>query len=220
MEILEKIPVSLELGKIEKRLHIEIRDRWAPDAIQPLIAAKIGYANCYIDSKSENTVIIEGIEFTSRVLRKNLDKVERVFPYVITIGNKLENRMKSCSDILEQFYLDCIGMQALASAYKFLEDHLKQRYRVDTLSYMSPGSLEDWPIQEQVLLFKLLGDVKDTIGVELNDSLVMIPGKSVSGIYFPREVRFYSCQLCARRGCMTRKASYDKKLATEYELAT
>jgi len=35
---------------------------------------------------AEDSVIIGGVLFKSKVLRKHLDKVERVFPYVVTIG--------------------------------------------------------------------------------------------------------------------------------------
>jgi len=40
--------------------------------------------------------------------------------------------------------------------------------------------------------------------------------KSVSGIYFPTETRFYNCQLCPRDTCMGRKAAYSSELAAAY----
>jgi len=81
---------------------------------------------------------------------------------------------------------------------------------------MAPGSLVDWPIEEQAPLFKLLGDVENSIGVKLTDSLLMLPAKSISGIYFPTEVSFFSCQLCPRQRCESRKAKYDPGLAEQY----
>jgi len=44
----------------------------------------------------------------------------------------------------------------------------------------------------------------------------MLPAKSVSGFYFPTEVSFYSCRLCPRKRCESRKAKYDEKLAAKY----
>jgi len=58
--------------------------------------------------------------------------------------------------------------------------------------------------------------VKDLIGVELTDSFLMIPNESVSGIYFPAEVRFETCQLCPREICPGRRAPYDKNLLQAY----
>jgi hypothetical protein len=76
--------------------------------------------------------------------------------------------------------------------------------------------LADWPIEEQAPLFKLLGDVETSIGVQLTDSLLMLPAKSISGIFFPTEISFISCQLCPRKRCESRKAKFDDKLAGEY----
>ena len=77
---------------------------------------------------------------------------------------------------------------------------------------MSPGSLADWPLQEQRQLFTILGNTWDTVGVRLTDSLLMVPIKSVSGIRFPTESSFESCQLCPRAQCPGRRAPYDAGL--------
>ncbi len=77
---------------------------------------------------------------------------------------------------------------------------------------MNPGSLDDWPLAEQRQLFSVFGDVKKLIGVELTDSFLMVPIKSVSGVVFPTEHRFESCQLCQREGCPNRRAKYDPRL--------
>jgi hypothetical protein len=82
---------------------------------------------------------------------------------------------------------------------------------------MGPGQLKDWPLEEQRPLFALLGDVEGAVGVTLSDSLLMIPRKSLSGIYFPTEIPFMACQLCPKESCPSRKARYDEKLAGEYD---
>ena len=224
MEKLDHIAIKLNLGEIRRRLHLENRkEEWRhiqtlAEAAQPLITARAFYKVSYIDAKNDDGIIIEGFRLTSRVLRKHLDNVWRVFPYVLTIGNKLEENARACSDLLEQYYLDTIGNIALAKVIKYLEDRLRFKYGFDAMSYMSPGSLGDWPIEEQRPLFSILGDVEDYIGVRLNESLLMIPRKSVSGIYFPTQVPFFSCQMCPRKDCPSRRAKYDKKLAKKYEI--
>jgi len=221
METLEHIPVSLDLGEIRRRLHMERSGDWSQartlvEAAQPLITARAVYKVCYIDAKLEDAIVIDGIRLKSKVLRKNLDDVGRVFPYVVTIGDKLEEEARVCDDLLKQYYLDTIGNVALVTARRYLEDRFRSRYALGGISYMSPGSLQDWPIEEQRPLFSILGDVEASIGVRLKKSLLMIPGKSLSGIYFPTEIPFYSCQLCPRKGCPSRRASYDESLAREY----
>ena len=181
-----------------------------------LIEPKAIFEVRYIEDKLEDAVMVNGRHLTSRVLRKNLDQAERIFPFVITLGPKLGEKQADSTDLLENFYLDTIGNVALNSARKQLKRHLKSEFALEKISSMAPGSLPDWHIEEQAPLFKLLGDVDAAIGVKLSNSLLMLPAKSISGIYFPTEVSFFSCQLCPRERCESRKAKYDPKLAREY----
>jgi hypothetical protein len=221
VEKLEYIPVNLDLEEIKRRLRTGKGGDWSHvqtlvEEAQSLISANAVYKVCYIESRQEGAIIIDGTRLKSRVLRKNLATIERVFPYVVTIGNKLEEKTRACTDLLRKYYLDTIGNVALTATQKYLKDQLRSRYALDGMSCMSPGSLKDWAIEEQRSLFSILGDVESSIGVRLNENLVMIPNKSLSGIYFPTEIPFYSCQLCPRKNCLARKAPYDKKLAREY----
>jgi hypothetical protein len=221
MAILENINVSLNLDKVRRRLHMKpdsdmSQVRTLVDTVQQLIEPRALYKVCYIEAKLEDSVIVDGLHLSSRVLRKNLNRVERIFPYAITLGSKLGEKQNACSDLLENYYLDSIGNLALTSVQKQLKKHLQSKFALEKMSSMAPGSLSDWPIEEQGPLFKLLGDVEASIGVKLTPSLLMIPAKSISGFYFPTEVSFYSCQLCPRKRCESRKAKFDKTLAGEY----
>jgi len=221
MEILEHIPFNLDLEVLQKKLNVtrtqdlEQFQTLFEDA-KSLIHAKAIYRVCYIQEKLEDSVSVDGIRFNSLVLRKNLDPVQRVFPYVLTIGSDLEKKAHLCDDLLAQYYLDVIGNHALVKSLKYIKDHLQAKFALEGISFMSPGSLEDWPIEEQRPLFSLLKTVEASIGVRLNDSLLMIPRKSVSGIYFPTETTFVSCQLCPRENCEGRRARYSEDLAREY----
>ena len=118
--------------------------------------------------------------------------------------------------LLKQYCLEEIGNITLRIARKYLEDYLKREYKITSLSSMSPGRLADWPLTEQKLLFSLFGDVEELIGVTLTDNMLMLPRKSVSGVYFPAELHFESCQLCPRERCEGRKAPYDAEMAKSY----
>jgi hypothetical protein len=221
MEKLDHIPVTLDFDVLTKRFHLERTGEFERfnklfEDAKTLIDAKAVYKTSYIDEKLNDAVDIEGTRFKSKVLRKNLSEVGRVFAYVVTIGAKLDEMAEECDDLLEKHFLDSLGNSALVKARKYLQDELQSRFALDSLSYMSPGSLEDWPIEAQPSLFSLLGDVEATIGVKLNESLLMIPRKSVSGIFFSTNVSFQSCQLCPRENCQGRRAKYSEKLAKEY----
>lgn len=221
MEILNNIPVEVDPKEVRRILHLnrsgdlQLMQRLINTAT-PLIEPKAAFKLCFIEKKLKDAVIVDGMRLKSKVLRKNLDPVERLFPYVVTIGPRLEEASRKISDMLEKYYLDVIGNVALTAVRKYLRKHLSTKFALGKISFMSPGSLPDWPLEAQDQLFQLLADVEDAIGVYLTQSLLMIPTKSVSGIYFQTEVSFLSCQLCQRGNCPGRKARYNEKRAREY----
>jgi hypothetical protein len=155
--------------------------------------------------------------FVSQVLRANLDEVERVFPYVATCGRELDSTPVADGDVFSQFCWDAIKEMALHVALSHLFDHLKEVHELESLSSMNPGSgdMKIWPIEQQKELFAFFGDVEDLIGVVLTDSCLMIPTKSVSGLFFSSEHGFESCQLCHRNECPRRRAPFDPHLWEE-----
>ena len=220
MEILNDIPFSVEMAEVVRRIRVgnEAPEdiRLLLEQVNPLISAKAAYRVSFVDSRSEDAVTLDGIGFSSRVLRRHLDRVQKVFPYVVTIGHALEERGQQAPGPLEKYYIDEIGNIAVVKARAYLENHLKEKYGIKRLSTMGPGQLKDWPLEEQRKLFNLLGNVEDAIGVSIEEHLFMSPFKSLSGIYFPTEVTFFTCQLCSREKCPSRRAEYDEKMAEEY----
>ena len=221
MPIIDLNKVTISLHEVCRRLHMSPGS--GGDEIQPLIdmastliEPRALYEVRFIEAKLEDAVMVDGMRLKSRVLRKNLEQAERIFPFVITLGSGLGDKQAQTTDLLENYYLDTIGNVALNSARKQLKRHLKSQFALEKISSMAPGSLPDWPIEEQAPLFKLLGDVDAAIGVKLTDSLLMLPAKSISGLYFPTEVSFFSCQLCPRKRCESRKAQFSPELAEEY----
>jgi hypothetical protein len=200
------------------KLHIEEGSRYVDDLqsmvreAQTIARPRALYKIVPIASKGDDFVVIDGVTLTSRVLRVNLEPANRVFLFAATGGMELEQWTQSINDIFFNFWADAITEQALRVAIETLMTHIVEHYRPGHLSVMHPGSLADWPIKQQHALFRLLGDTKAAIGVELLDSMLMLPTKSVSGIYFPTEESFESCQLCSIENCPNRRAPYDESL--------
>ena len=167
------------------------------------------YRMAFIESRGDRHVVAEGLRFESRVLTVNLDKVHRFFAFVVTSGRELDAWANAKTDPLNRFFADAINQAVVISARPFLDRHLQECYGIEKLARMSPGSLRDWPLEEQRVLFKLLGDTRTTIGVELTESLVMAPIKSVSGIAFANAENFSNCRLCPREGCPGRAVPFD-----------
>lgn len=216
--LLDPLPFQIDFPRLLSSLHMEESTRHAAEIRQLAVeAAAIArpkglFRLCFIGEKGTDTVSVEGITFTSRVLRVNLGELQRVFAFVCTSGHELDAWAHAPLDTLSRFYADAVNEAVLHAAIASLWQYITDRFAVAQLSAMNPGSLVDWPLREQRPLFGLLGDVKDAIGVALTDSLLMVPTKSVSGFLFPGEETFASCQLCPRAGCPNRRAPYDADL--------
>ena len=109
-----------------------------------------------------------------------------------------------------------VSLLGAGHLHTYLEDYLARKYALGQMSRMSPGELEDWPVTQQIELFSLFGNAEDLIGVRLTEKFLMVPLKSVSGIYFPTEIKFESCQLCPRERCISRMAPYSPELVKHY----
>ncbi len=135
---------------------------------------------------------------------------------MLTIGKAMDEIIDASGEMLEKYLLDEIANMALREARGRFEHHLRSAFALEKISCMAPGSLADWPIEQQRPLFGLLPGVEAALGVRLTESFLMLPRKSISGIYFPSEATFFSCQLCPRERCDGRKARYDPQKAKDY----
>lgn len=179
---------------------------------QPLAEPKACYREAVIGERGQDWLHIGGQQFDSRVLQVNLAETRRTFVFTVTCGLELSEWADHITDMIWHYWAECIMEQAVYWASIRLHDHLVEKYQLGHLSAMSPGSLENWPITQQVPLFALLGDTQAAIGVHLKDSLLMHPTKSISGMQFEMSADFASCQLCQRVNCSGRRAPYEETL--------
>jgi hypothetical protein len=216
--ILNDIPLSLDLNALMENVRVEVDSPFAEELAslaanaQGAIRPKAVYRMGYIESRGEETVVIDGVTFCSRILRVNLEQAHRVFIYAATCGREIYEWTESLKDLLHRYWAETIQRMALGAAVQAMNEHITAHHRPGRTATMSPGRLGDWPLNEQRPLFELLGDTRTEIGVELLPSLLMAPPKTVSGIRFPTEDSFESCQLCPRQDCPGRKAPYDQTL--------
>ncbi|MGZ7065108.1 MAG: vitamin B12 dependent-methionine synthase activation domain-containing protein [Candidatus Aminicenantales bacterium] len=223
METIDRIPVTLDPAAVAKRLRHNPARASSVNLDEllslagSLIRLRAVYEVSYIGAKGEDTVEVAGVTFQSRILRRNLDQAQKVFPFIVTAGPELEAAASASGDLLKQYYLEEMANIALENGAAWLAERLKTRYGLPGLASMDPGSLEDWPITEQPKLFSIFGDTERLVGVRLTDSMLMLPRKSISGIFFPSEEGFSSCQLCDRDACPARRAPYDEVMAINYK---
>lgn len=216
--VLEDIPFNLKPESIAKQIRIKQDAAYFDNLVamaaeaEKIARPKGLYRAVFVEKHGDDQVAAEGAVFKSRVLKVNVETVHRVFPFAATCGVELDQWSGTISDTLDSFMADAIKATAMQAAALAIDRHIQENYHTGKVSRMTPGSLEDWPLTEQRPLFDLLGNVEEDIGVRLMDSLMMRPKQSVSGIVFPAEIRFESCQLCPMENCPGRRAAYDRDL--------
>ena len=172
-----------------------IRQYGAPKAI-------IKWAN--VDCINGDETTIEGVTFQSKVVADKQRDTPRVFLSVVTAGEGLEQSGQFADDA----FLDLYDGALLFHAYKYLDRYMKERFRFDGSSVLSPGSLPDWPIQNNFALFDMIGNV-DEIGVSLNGAGYIRPWNSGSHIHFSGD-GYQNCSLCRKYDCIGRRAPFDR----------
>ena len=217
MRILNNIPLKFNQDKIlgiiyhgntnvsehrKKELNGIIEDSYQ------LINPKALYTSLTIKKITNGGIILENEKrLKSSLLVKKLKCSPELIFYLITIGDKLEKRMRELSgDILQAFILDRIGTYALELSTEYLEKLVKKEKNYQKISKFSPGSTRFWNIEEQKVIFEILESEK--IGVRLTDSYLMIPQKSVSGLMGLTRQEFYECQIC-KKECDYRRKKFN-----------
>lgn len=223
MEILTEIPFSLDTASLMAQAHVTSGSDDAgqlcalADMAMHVGKPKAAYTVSFIEHRDGDTIRVGGVSFTSRTLSRNLLSVQRVFPLIATCGHEIADAFPAKGDMVKEFWWDLIKTHLLGAANKFLSDHLHHRFRLGNTAIMRPGAgdVSVWPIEQQRGLFALLGDVQKAIGVRLTDSFLMVPNKTTSGLLFPTEQDFRSCEVCHRENCPSRQAPFNKQLWEE-----
>lgn len=156
----------------------------------------------------KNHVMVENIELqTGPIITPYLIDASQYVIFVVTVGQEFQsyqNEIKLSGDIYKEFLLDSIGTAIAEASVKFLCEKIERE--VSILNYKisypySPGYC-GWNVSQQQILFSLLPP--NPCGVSLNDSSLMYPIKSVSGIIAVGnniKKRKYGCELCGKVDC-------------------
>lgn len=219
--IVESVPLHVDFDALCRKLRVNVESERADEVgllveqAQAIARPRGLYKLGFIDEKGDDYIVVDGLPFKSRILRVNVGEIRRVFFFIATCGEELDSWGSSRPGMLLRYYADIIQELALRQAFEALEADIRERYRLGKTAVMTPGSLEDWPLSEQLSVFAMLDDPKTKVGVDLNDSFLMKPMKSVAGVMFSTQFTFESCQLCPREGCPGRRSPYEPDLYAE-----
>ena len=124
----------------------------------------------------------------------------------------MTNQLNEQGDIMEAYILDAIGSITVEKAMDKIQRHLQHDMLQNGLAISnrySPGYC-NWPLSEQQHLFQLIG--ANPVGIALNDSSLMTPRKSVSGLIgigIDVKKREYGCITCSNSDCIYRRIIHE-----------
>lgn len=184
--------------------------------LDKFLSPQLIYRILRIDSAEDGTLQLkDGIRFNSAKLSRALSRCVEAACFVATIGDGIEteiNRLTAQNRISDAFILDAMGSLLVEELVNRFQQNMQRRYRREgkaTSLRFSPGYC-DWSLEEQKNLFGLFD--QDVLEVELSDTCLMSPRKSISGIFgisskeSSRWVSaFNPCRECAEKNCGERR---------------
>ena len=224
IEIFDDISVEINEKSLMERMQLGKTPRgsedlkWAVEQAKNLIHPRVAIGVAPVSLIDDTTVKIGDQEFTSRILRVNLEPCKFAYPFIATIGPELENLAAKQEKLTRKFFLEIVGDYSLLNAVMQIEEKVKSKNCLTRIGSMSPGELENWPIAQQIPLFTLFESSLEQMGMKLTSSLMMRPRKSRSGIVFETKKAYINCQLCTSPRCPGRRAKYMPEKYAEYDL--
>ncbi len=203
-----------------------IRDRWQTDedddTVDTLLekAVEVADAGAFLRpatvSVRDEVVYLDEYPFPSELVWEKLSPLsgQTVVAYTITCGPALWKLAQT--EMKEDFFTAAIWDEIMLAYLRLAGDTAHRRVAAffpDTPHFASlnPGSLPTWDIFGQKELFALLGEGADKLGVELSPSMLMLPTKSGSGVYFAVDTPYENCERCPRIDCPNRRAPFKEE---------
>lgn len=220
MTLLTDIPFRPDLPALARALCVDpdgedFEELVAFVATAPAAAPMACHARVAVELPPDSTdaVLLGGVAFKSALLREQLAEQQAAYPYLATCGRALYTWETGVADPFQRYWAEALLQAALDAARDALEADFRAHRYAGTVASMNPGSLAEWPIDQQAPLFALLADAARALGMSLNASWLIEPNKSVSGVWFPNAHGYVNCKLCPRERCPSRRAPYEADTA-------
>ena len=135
MEVIDNIPVKLELDDVVKKTRIRSMNDDFKDIINELLAMALPIAKpkalfeiSRVENRQGDSLEIGDRRFTSHVLRVNLEKTDTVFPYIVTCGREVDEIKIPEHQLMKYYFMDQIKEVIVRSALSYLLDHVRNNY--------------------------------------------------------------------------------------------
>lgn len=166
-----------------------------------------------VDGNQEMVYLPDGRAWEGHFVANYMKGCHTIVITVSTVGPKLSAEIEAAfarGDYLKAMALDAIADSAIDNINKQFWLRLVNRVKKEKkgiTGMLSPGH-SDWDLTQQRLLFSLID--ASAIGVSLTDSCLMVPIKSISGIYgigdnIPVSKSSHNCDMCPIKNCFMRE---------------
>ncbi|KNZ41736.1 hypothetical protein [Acetobacterium bakii] len=207
--IIKKIPVEADLEKLMKKKNFQAN---SPSYLEYLNAVDILnkrfqpmaiLKECSVEATSGNTIIIGGYSYKSKILSHLLKDNQRVFLYLLTMGE-----MPSDITQIEKYFVHSLKLPVMISAMQNLKKMVQIEHHLEKIGMVNPGLIPDWPIQANQTIFETFGNATKGIGVQMTEACTMRPLYSSSGILFDDLKHYCECETCTIDACVGREARF------------
>lgn len=207
--VIKAIPIGADIEKLlgkkpleadssayaEYRHTIDILSDW----FKPLAIIK----ECPVDTTTGNTILIGGHVYKSKILKHLLSDNQKVFLYLLTIGDMPTNLIQT-----EKYLVNSLKLPVMTSAMRYLKKTIQLEQSFDKIGMVNPGLIPDWSIEANQIIFNTFGNTTKSIGMEITKYSTMRPLYSSSGILFEDLLDYCECQTCPIDACIGREARF------------
>lgn len=161
-----------------------------------------------------NTVAANGLEFrVGNTIGEELTGSQKLAFFVCTAGQEISDRATGLlqgEDPVLGYVYDAMGSELVEAVGNKIQQMIQEVAAQEGLKITnrySPGYCH-WAVADQQKIFSILNG--KTCGIALNESSLMYPVKSISGVIgIGKEVAYhdYQCRLCKLENCVYRTTS-------------
>ncbi len=159
----------------------------------------------------KNPVTIKNRVFNSNDIDKLLESSEKVIILAVTLGVTIEQQLRkySISNKLYSVISDALLSSMVEDYQESVIDEIKQDYPSKHFTDAFAPGYGDMDIKYQRDIFDLL-QLEKRVGINLTDTMLMIPRKSITciiGISDIKQKKMIGCETCnMKETCLIRKA--------------
>jgi hypothetical protein len=215
VEWMQNLDVRVQPDALMRRLHLDRlpdgidRARQFVARMKDWVEPRAAAVEVRVSDRDEHGVWTGGGRIESRLLARFLGDEGRIVAHLVTLGPEADAAIRAETAPMNQYGLHEAANLFLDEAQTIWKRIVGRTLHLPHLSSIHPGGLPDWSIEGQRVVFGLLVRQAEALGVRLTETVLMVPQKTVSGIFFPSSEPLVTCRLCSRLRCPSRRAPFD-----------